>query len=104
MHAQPPPEPPPAITAEQQADLDCVSIGVLFGGGPNGIRGGWNSRMARYFLFRLQASDKSRDWRPLVVRVPDSMTYREFMERMADCRSRMPPPQQPRPPAQPTNP
>ena len=104
MYAQPPQEPPPAITAEQQADLDCVSIGVLFGGGANGIRGGWNSRMARYFLFRLQLSDKTRDWRPMVVRVPDTMTYRAFMERMADCRARMPAPAPPRPPAQSTSP
>lgn len=95
MHAQPPPEPPPAITAEQQQDLDCVSIGVLFGGGPNGIRGGWNSRMARFYLFKLQASDKERDWRPLVARVPDGMTYREFMQRMAVCRAGMPAPRPP---------
>jgi hypothetical protein len=92
MHAQPPPTPPPAITAEQQHDLDCVSIGLVFGGGQNGARGGWNSRMARWYLNRLQISDRDRDWRPLVVRVPDTLTYREFMERMADCRSGLPPP------------
>lgn len=95
MYAQPPPAPPPAITAEQQQDLDCVSIGVLFGGGANGIRGGWNSRMARFYLFKLQASDKERDWRPMVTRVPDSMTYGEFMRRMAECQSRMPAPRSP---------
>ncbi|HEY3950900.1 hypothetical protein [Phenylobacterium sp.] len=102
MHAQPPPQTPPAITAEQQQDLDCVSIGVLFGGGANGIRGGWNSRMARFYIFRLQAGDQSRDWRALVRHVPDDMTYREFMERMAECRARMPAPRPAAPPTTPT--
>ena len=95
MHAQPPPQPPPAITAEQQQDLDCVGIGVLFGGGPNGARGGWNSRMARFYLFRLEAGDQSRDWRGMVRPVSPTMTYREFMERMAACREKIPAPRTP---------
>jgi hypothetical protein len=95
MYAQPPPEPPPAITAEQQQNLDCVSVGVLFGGGANGIRGGWNSRMARFYLYRLQAGDQSRDWRALVRPLPDSMTYGEFMRRMAECQSHLPAPRSP---------
>ena len=104
MYAQPPPEPPPAITVQQQEDLGCVSIGLLFGGGANGIRGGWNSRMARFYLGRLQVGDNSRDWRALVRPVPADMPYREFMERMAECRARMPAPRIPTPPAQPTSP
>lgn len=95
MHAQPPPEPPAAITVEQQQSLDCVGIGVLFGGGANGVRGGWNSRMARYYLYRLQAADPSRDWRALVRPVPADMTYGEFMRRMADCEARLPAPRSP---------
>lgn len=90
MHAQPPPEPPPAITLEQQQDLGCVGIGLLYGGGPNGPRGGWNSRMARFYLWRLQVHDPDRDWRALVKAPPHDLSYREFMERMDDCRSRMP--------------
>lgn len=103
MHAQPPPTPPPAITAEQHDDLGCVSIGLLVGGGPYGARGGWNSRMARFYLWRLQTQDQSRDWRGLVTAVPSTMSYREFMERLSDCNSHMPPPRPPRPP-QPTTP
>ena len=99
MHAAPPPDTPLAITAEQQQDLGCASIGVLFGGGPNGARGGWNSRMARFYLGRLQLSDQSRDWRALVRPIPDSMTYREFMERMSECSARMPAPRRPTPAA-----
>ncbi|MFL5295815.1 MAG: hypothetical protein ACJ798_05470 [Phenylobacterium sp.] len=85
------PEPPPAITAEQQADLDCVSVGLAAGGGVRG-RSPWDTRLVRFYLGRLTLSDRDRDWRARVVVLPDTLTYGEFMRRFDACAARLPPP------------
>src|SRR5881394_2661467 len=86
-----PPEAPPAITVEQQADLDCVSVGLAAGGGVRG-RSPWDTRLVRFYLGRLAVSDRMRDWRAMVVVLPDTLTYGEFMRRMDECSIRIPRP------------
>ena len=89
LPAAPPPETPPAVTVQQQADLDCVSVGLALGGGLRG-RSPWDGRLVRYYLGRLTLSDRDRDWRTLVIPLPDGTTYRSFMERLGQCRERLP--------------
>jgi len=86
MFAEPPPAvDPPAITAQQQSDLDCLSIGAVLANathnaGPNP----WASRLVRVYLGRLRSSDPSREW--LRMTVPEGqMTYGWFLGRLRDC-------------------
>jgi hypothetical protein len=100
MFAEPPPEPPPAITAEQQSDLECLSVGAVMGksGGGSGISP-WASRLVRAYLGRLQRSDASRDW--LAMTTPTSqMSYGWFLRRMDECET----PLRPRPRSRPAAP
>src|SRR4051794_33064865 len=59
MFAAPPPEAPTlertGITAAQQSDLDCLSIGTVMGksAGGSGISP-WASRLVRIYLARLE--------------------------------------------------
>jgi hypothetical protein len=98
MFAEPPPEPPPAITAVEQSDLECLSVGAVMGksGGGSGISP-WASRLVRAYLGRLQRSDASRDW--LAMTTPESqMSYGWFLRRMDECETPLRPrPRTPRP-------
>jgi hypothetical protein len=103
MFAAPPPvEAPslerPGITAAQQSDLDCLSIGTVMGksAGGSGISP-WASRLVRIYLARLEHSDSSRDW--LAMTIPTSqMSYGWFLRRMGECETPLRPLRRPRPP------
>jgi hypothetical protein len=100
MLASPPPAAsPPAITAEQQGYLDCLSIGAVMGksSGGSGISP-WASRLVRIYLRRLENSDPSKDW--LSMTTPSSaMSYGWFLRRMDECETPLRPLSRPRPPA-----
>jgi len=83
--APPPPADPPAITAAQQSDLECLSIGsVLANATHSGIPPPAASRLVRVYLSRLRSSDPSREW--LRMTVPDSeMSYGWFLSRLREC-------------------
>jgi hypothetical protein len=91
MFAAPPPVEPPVLTAAQQSDLDCLSIGTVMGksAGGSGISP-WASRLVRIYLARLEHSDASRDW--LSLTIPTSqMSYGWFLRRMGECEAPMRP-------------
>jgi hypothetical protein len=99
MFAEPPPAlEAPAITAQQQSDLDCLSIGAVLANathnaGPNP----WAARLVRVYLGRLRGSDPSREW--LQMTIPESaMSYGWFLGRLRDCQRPLRP-AVPRPPA-----
>jgi hypothetical protein len=98
--AQPPAEvSSPAITAEQQSDLDCLSIGAVMGksAGGSGVSP-WASRLVRVYLGRLERSDSNRDW--LQLTMPTSaMSYGWFLRRMDECETPLRPRPRPRPSA-----
>lgn len=114
MFAEPPPSAdPPAITAAQQADLECLSIGsVIANATHSGVPSPSATRMVRVYLSRLRSRDPSREWLRMIV--PDSeMSYGWFLSRLRDCQRPLrpmtpfrPPPVQatppPQPPTQPT--
>jgi hypothetical protein len=85
MFAAPPPADPPALTAAQQSDLECLSIGsVLANATHSGMPSSGASRLVRIYLSRLRSSDPSREW--LRMTVPDSeMSYGWFLSRLRDC-------------------
>lgn len=89
---------PPAITAAQQVDLDCLSVGAVLGKSANGSGvSPWASRLVRAYLARLRNSDPDRDW--LSMTVPTSaMTYGWFLGHMADCERPLRSVRRPRPP------
>ncbi len=86
MFAEPPPVfEPPAINAQQQSDLDCLSIGAVLANsthnaGPNP----WASRLVRVYLGRLRSGDPSKEW--LRMTLPASeMSYGWFLSHLPDC-------------------
>ncbi|HZZ67206.1 MAG TPA: hypothetical protein VFE18_03445 [Phenylobacterium sp.] len=85
MFAEPPPAAPPSLTAGQQSDLECLSIGfVLANSTHSGTPSPTALRLVRVYLGRLRSSDPSREW--LKMTVPDSqMTYGWFLSRLRDC-------------------
>ena len=86
MFAEPPPfAEPPAITAAQQSDLECLSIGSAIANSTHsGAPGPSATRLVRIYLSRLRTSDPSREWLRMIV--PDSeMTYGWFLSRLRDC-------------------
>jgi hypothetical protein len=104
MFAAPPPveASSPTITAAQQADLDCLSIGAVMGksAGGSGVSP-WASRLVRIYLRRLENSDATRDW--LSMTIPTSqMSYGWFLRRMDECETPLRPRARPRPPPPPT--
>lgn len=109
MFAEPPPfADPPAITAAQHADLECLSIGSAIANATHsGVPSPSATRLVRVYLSRLRSRDPSREWLRLIV--PDSqMTYGWFLSRLRDCQRPMrpmtplrPPPVQAAPPTQP---
>jgi hypothetical protein len=87
-----------AITAAQQSDLDCLSIGAVMGksAGGSGISP-WAGRLVRVYLRRLESSDGSRDW--LSMTIPSSaMSYGWFLRRMDECETPLRPVRRPRSP------
>jgi len=97
MFAAPPPVEAPALTAAQQADLDCLSIGAVMGksAGGSGISP-WAGRLVRIYLARLEHSDSSRDW--LAMTIPTSqMSYGWFLRRMDECETPLRSVRRPRP-------
>jgi hypothetical protein len=108
MFAEPPPPPePPAITAGQQSDLECLSIGsVIAHSTHSGIPSPGATRLVRVYLSRLRSADPSREWLPMII--PESeMSYGWFLSRLRDCQRPLrpapfrPAPTQAAPPAQP---
>jgi hypothetical protein len=90
MFAEPPPTASPALvapglTATQQSDLECLSIGyVLSNATHSGMPSASAARLVRIYLGRLRGSDPSREWLRMVV--PDSqMSYGWFLSRLRDC-------------------
>jgi len=85
MFAQPPPADPPAITAAQQSDLECLSVGsVMANATHSGLPSPAASRLVRVYLSRLRSSDPAREW--LKLTIPDSqMSYGWFLSRLRDC-------------------
>lgn len=100
MFATPPPAAsPPAITADQQSDLDCLSIGAVMGksAGGSGVSP-WAGRLVRVYLRRLEHSDGSRDWLSMTIPTSD-MSYGWFLRRMDECETPLRPIRRARPPA-----
>ncbi len=97
MFAAPPPAEASsiAITAEQQSDLDCLTIGAVMGRSAGAGVSPWASRLVRVYLGRLRQSDPSRDWLSMTV-PPPQMTYGWFLRRMDECETPLRP--RPRPP------
>ena len=91
MFAEPPPAAaPPALissglTATQQSDLECLSIGyVLSNATHSGMPSASAARLVRIYLGRLRGSDPSQEWLRMIV--PDSqMSYGWFLSRLRDC-------------------
>ena len=101
MFASPPALEPPPITAEQQADLDCVRVGTTLGksgGGGVGISP-WAPRLVRIYLPRLQRSDPSRDWLSL-ARSSSDPSYGWFLQTLDRCAAPLRPRQRVRLPEQ----
>ena len=86
MFAEPPPAvAPPAISAAQQSDLECLSIGAVIANSKHsGIPSPSATRLVRVYLSRLRSSDPSREWLRMIV--PDSeMSYGWFLSRLREC-------------------
>ena len=86
MFAEPPPSaPPPALSAMQQNDLECLSIGYLLSNSTHsGMPSTSAARLVRVYLGRLRGSDPSREWLTMIV--PDSqMSYGWFLSRLREC-------------------
>ncbi len=89
MFAEPPPAAAPpalaALTATQQSDLECLSIGyTLSNATHSGMPSASAARLVRVYLGRLRGSDPSREWLRMVT--PDSqMSYGWFLSRLRDC-------------------
>jgi hypothetical protein len=83
--AAPPTLSSPGLTATQQSDLECLSIGyVLSNATHSGMPSASAARLVRVYLGRLRGSDPSREWLRMVV--PDSqMSYGWFLSRLRDC-------------------
>ena len=81
----PPPADAPGISAAQQSDLECLSIGsVLAHSAHAGMPSSSASRLVRIYLSRLRSSDGSREWLRMIV--PESeMTYGWFLSRLREC-------------------
>jgi hypothetical protein len=83
--APPPPADPPAITAAQQSDLECLSIGALLANATHsGQPSPSGARLVRVYLGRLRSSDPSREWLPMRL-TESQMTYGWFLSRLRDC-------------------
>ena len=77
----------PTISAQQQADLDCLSSLVAAGAMKTGpIRKGRSESLVRVYLGRLRKSDPSRDWMTLAVPASD-INYGWFMSQMGACQA-----------------
>ncbi|MGZ3377853.1 MAG: hypothetical protein ACXU8S_14765 [Phenylobacterium sp.] len=86
MFAEPPPSADvSAISAMQQADLECLSIGyVLANATHSGLPSPTGTRLVRVYLGRLRGSDPSREWLRMIV--PESqMSYGWFLGRLQEC-------------------
>jgi hypothetical protein len=83
--AAPPAVSSPELTATQQSDLECLSIGyVLSNATHSGMPSASAARLVRVYLGRLRGSDPSREWLRMVV--PGSqMSYGWFLSRLRDC-------------------
>lgn len=88
MMFAPPPPPPPVLTAQQQADLDCLDLGLTLQTSAGAPKRRPTLDLAAVFLQRLQRSDPSRDWTAIAAALPDSFTYGDFMKRMSACETR----------------
>ena len=81
----PPPAEAPALTAVQQSDLECLSIGYeLSNATHSGMPSTSAARLVRIYLGRLRGSDPSQEWLRMVT--PDSqMSYGWFLSRLREC-------------------
>jgi hypothetical protein len=81
----PPPAEAPVITAAQQSDLECLSIGsVLANSTHSGVPSSSATRLVRVYLSRLRSRDASQEW--LRMTIPQSdMSYGWFLSRLRDC-------------------
>lgn len=75
----------PPVTAEQQADLDCLGVGLAMKDmTPRARSSPRAERIVRVYLNRLRESDGARDWK---AQVPSAatMVYGWFMGQMQEC-------------------
>lgn len=84
----PPPTPPPApvLTVQQQADLDCLNLGLTLQTSRPGKRP--TVDLAAIFLNRLKQSDPKQDWEALAAPMPDAFTAEDFMKQVTRCGTR----------------
>ena len=81
----PPPESPPALTAQQESDLACLRVGFFLTTISKGAGGNMQGdRLVRFYLPRLQRSDGERDWMAL-AKPPNDLAYGTFMGLMDRC-------------------
>lgn len=88
MFAPPPPPAPPALTAQQQADLECLDLGLTLQTTRAGRRPTLD--LATIYLERLKASDPNQDWKKIAKPLPDAFTYEDFARRLTRCEAAAP--------------
>ena len=89
MFAAPPDLPPPPITAQQQSNLDCLSVGLTLVSLSHG-KPRVGDKMIKVYLSKLNRSDPGRDWRSL-ARPEPNMRYGDFMGILNRCQTEMSP-------------
>lgn len=94
MFVPPPPPQPPVLTAQQQADLQCLDLGLTLQTTRTGRRPTLD--LPTIYMERLKKSDPKQDWATLAQPLPDAFTYDDFMKRMARCEARAREPETPR--------
>lgn len=78
-----------AATADQQADLDCLSLAYGLRSPPTALLNkGEADRMARIYLDRLKRSDPTKRWASLTAS-PSSIAFGWFVSRLGNCRARL---------------
>ncbi|MBS0364155.1 MAG: hypothetical protein JSR98_22510 [Proteobacteria bacterium] len=86
MFVPPPPPAPPALTAEQHADLDCLNLGLTLQTTHSARRPTLD--LSRIYLERLKKSDPKLDWESIAAPLPDAFTYDDFVKRLGRCEAR----------------
>lgn len=77
----------PQITAEQQADLDCLSVAVALKAAAGGSQP-LAERLRKTYLGRLQRSDPALDWSSLAIPASETQ-YGWFMAQTLQCQAQL---------------